>query len=204
MKQTTIEEVSAGGVVFRRIGQLENSENQKVGESESRIEFLIGKHSGYHKWVLPKGLVEKGESQMEAAVREVEEEVGVKANIAEVAPIKIIEYYYFADMETIKGSDAKGGESERRVKHYQEQGGAKTRVHKQVIFFLMEVENDLGEAGWEMEERKWVSYEEGIKLLAFESEQEVFSEAAKALGIWVLLLRFELRLQPSEGHVLSS
>ena len=86
-------------------------------------------------------------------------------------------------METIKGSDAKGGESERRVKHYQEQGGAKTRVHKQVIFFLMEVENDLGEAGWEMEERKWVSYEEGIKLLAFESEQEVFSEAAKALGI---------------------
>ena len=183
MKQTTIEEVSAGGVVFRRIGQAENSENQKVGKSESRIEFLIGKHSGYHKWVLPKGLVEKGESQMEAAVREVEEEVGVKANIAEVAPIKIIEYYYFADLEAVKGRDAKGGESERRVKHYQEQGGAKTRVHKQVIFFLMEVENDLGQAGWEMEERKWVSYKEGIKLLAFESEREVFSEAAKALGI---------------------
>ena len=204
MKQTTIEEVSAGGVVFRRNGQSENSENQKVGKSESRIEFLIGKHSGYHKWVLPKGLVEKGESQMEAAVREVEEEVGVKANIAEVAPIKIIEYYYFADLESVKGRDAKGGESERRVKHYQEQGGAKTRVHKQVIFFLMEVENDLGQAGWEMEERKWVSYEEGIKLLAFESEKEVFGEGAKALGIWVLLLRFELRLQPSEGHVLSS
>ncbi len=176
MKQTTIEEVSAGGVVFRRIGQSENSENQKIGESESRIEFLIGKHSGYHKWVLPKGLVEKGESQMEAAVREVEEEVGVKANIVEVAPIKIIEYYYFADLDL-------SGETTRRVKNYQEAGGAKTRVHKQVIFYLMETEHDLGKEGWEMEERKWVSYEEGIKLLAFESEKEVFSEAAKALGI---------------------
>ena len=176
MKQTTLEEVSAGGVVFRRVGQPENSENRKIGKSENQIEFLIGKHSGYHKWVLPKGLVEKGESASEAAVREVVEEVGVEAHIVDLAPLKTIEYYYFADLDL-------SGETTRRVKNYQEAGGAKTRIHKQVIFYLMEVDNDLGKAGWEMEERKWVSYEEGMKLLAFETEREVFGVAGKTLGI---------------------
>lgn len=160
MKQTTVEEKSAGGVVFRRVGE--------------KIEFLIGKHSGYHKWVLPKGLVERGESAPEAAVREVGEEVGVEAKIIDLAPLKTIEYYYFADLDL-------SGETTRRVKNYQEAGGAKTRVHKQVAFYLMEMERDLGQAGWEMEERQWVSYGEGMRLLAFETEREVFSVAGKVL-----------------------
>ena len=180
MKQTTIEEVSAGGVVYRV--KRENL-NPKFSNSQIQYEFLIGKHSGYHKWVLPKGLVEKGESQMEAAVREVEEEVGVKAKIVEISHLKIIEYYSFADLEIMKGTDAKGDLSERRIKNYQEDGGAKTRIHKQVVFYLMEEESDLGQAGWEMEERKWVTYEEGVKLLAFESEIEVFEKARVVLGI---------------------
>ncbi len=171
MKQTTLEEVSAGGVVYRK--------------SQEKTEFLIGKHSGYHKWILPKGLVEKGESREEAAVREVEEEVGVVAKITEVSPVKIIEYYYFADLDL-------SGETTRRVKNYQEapdfakattgKGVTHTRIHKQVIFYLMELESDLGKEGWEMEERKWVTYEEGMQLLAFETEREVFEEAGKALG----------------------
>ena len=161
MKQATIEEVSAGGVVFRRVGE--------------KFEFLIGKHSGYHKWVLPKGLVEKGESAPEAALREVMEEVGVEARIVDLSPLKSIEYYYFADLDL-------SGKTTRRVQNYQEAGGAKTRIHKQVIFYLMEVEKDLGKEGWEMETRQWVGYEEGMKLLAFESEQEVFGVAREALG----------------------
>jgi 8-oxo-dGTP pyrophosphatase MutT (NUDIX family) len=169
MKQKTIEEISAGGVVYRK--------------TSGGYEFLLGKHSGYHKWVLPKGLVEKGESQMEAAVREVEEEVGVKAKIVEMSPLKIIEYYYFADMGEIVNKNPHTEDTARRVKTYQEDGGAKTRVHKQVVFYLMEMENDLGSAGWEMEDRQWMSYEDGLKTLAFDSEREVFSEAGKALGI---------------------
>jgi 8-oxo-dGTP pyrophosphatase MutT (NUDIX family) len=169
MTKTTLEEKSAGGVVFKR-------------EGAGKPLFLIGKHSGYHKWVLPKGLVERGESQGEAAVREVEEEVGVKARITDVAPLKTIEYYYFADLGTVSGEDAKGKSSERRVKKYQEEGGAKVRVHKQVIFYLMEVEADLGKEGWEMEERKWVSFADGLKELAFETEREVFEAAGKELG----------------------
>lgn len=169
MNKSIIEEVSAGGVVYR-----------KVGDS---CEFLIGKHSGYHKWVLPKGLVESGESYPETAEREVMEEMGVKAKITDLVPVKTIEYFYYADLGASVGSDAKGDDSERRVKKYQEAGGGKTKVHKKVIFYLMEVEKDLGEVGWEMEERQWLGYEQAVEILAFESEREVLMSAGRALGV---------------------
>ncbi len=162
MKQITKKEVSAGGVVYRKVGEI--------------YEFLIGKHSGYHKWVLPKGMVEVGESREETAVREVEEEVGVRAKIVELSPLKSIEYWYYADLDL-------SGETTRRVAKYAEDGGAKTRVHKQVVFYLMEMVEDLGKAGWEMEERRWVSYDEGKALLAFETEKEVWEVAGKAFGV---------------------
>lgn len=160
MKQTTLQEKSAGGVVFR----------QNDGK------FLIGKHSGYHKWVLPKGLVERGEAEIEAALREVEEEVGVKAEVVGVTPIKTIEYWYYADLDL-------SGKTTRRVKNYQEAGGAKTRIHKKVVFYLMELQEDLGKAGWEMSERRWVSYEEGRELLGFESEKEVLAAGQAELAV---------------------
>ena len=162
MQQVTKEEQSAGGVVYRKNG--------------GKYEFLLGKHSGYHKWVLPKGLIESGETQMEAAVREVGEEVGVDAKIVDLTPVKIIEYLYFADPD-------ESGETTRRVKKYQEEGGKKIRVHKQVTYYLMELVEDSGAPGWEMEERRWVNYEEGEQLLTFPTEIEVFAEAGKILDI---------------------
>ncbi len=173
MQKTTLEEHSAGGVVFRK--------------TDKGYEFLLGKHSGYHKWVLPKGLVERGETHEEAAAREVAEEVGVRARIVDVAPLKTIAYWYYADFgdpstsSGLVGKSATGEASARRVKTYQENGGGKVRVHKIVTFYLMEVEEDLGKEGWEMEERRWVVYEEGTKLLAFDTEREVFAEARKSL-----------------------
>lgn len=164
MKQTTLEERSAGGVVYR--------------QGKDGVEFLLGKHSGYHKWVLPKGLVEQGESAPEAAVREVEEEVGVEARIVDLAPLKTIEYWFFADPDT-------SGETTRRVLKYQEQGGKKVRVHKYVTFYLMELAADKKKTGWEMEAREWVSYAEGMEKLAFETEREVLQSAGKALALVV-------------------
>ncbi len=79
-------EISAGGVVYRKI--------------DGEYEVLISKHSGYHKWVLPKGLVEKGEKLEETAEREVEEEVGVKAKITgKIDPPE--EYVYTLNGERI-------------------------------------------------------------------------------------------------------
>lgn len=168
MKQTTLEEKSAGGVVYRQVGD--------------SYEFLIGKHSGYHKWVLPKGMQERGEDLPTTALREVFEEVGVEAKIVDLRPVKTIEYYYFADLGEVKDKNPHTEETTRRVAKYQEAGGGKTRIHKQVTYYLMELVSDTGSAGWEMEERQWVSFAKGMKTLAFESEQGVFSEVGRVLG----------------------
>ena len=56
------DEISAGGVVYR--------------QTDDGVDVLICKDAGYHKWVLPKGLVRKNEEYDETAVREVREEVG--------------------------------------------------------------------------------------------------------------------------------
>jgi len=45
------------------------------------------------------------------------------------------------------------------------------------------MQKDLGKEGWEMEERKWVSYEEGMKLLAFPTERGVLEVAGKRLEL---------------------
>lgn len=173
MKKSIIEEVSAGGVVYRMVG---NSAGQ-LGQ----LEFLIGKHSGYHKWVLPKGLVERGESYIECATREVFEEVGVRGKVVDERPVKTIEYYYMADMEEVANKNPHTEDTIRRVKKYQEDGGAKVKVHKKVYFYLMELVDDSGEHGWEMEDRAWVSYDEAMQRLAFESEKEIMISAYEAL-----------------------
>lgn len=171
------QEISAGGVVYKKV--------------EGDYLFLIGKHSGYHKWVLPKGMMERGENEMETATREVLEEVGVRAKIVDVRPLKTIEYFYVAHLQEKKGVGANGQETVRRVMKYQEDPGfakattgeGRVKVHKKVIFYLMEMEEDLVQAGWEMEDRKWVSYKEGLLTLEFETEREVFVEAGEELGI---------------------
>ncbi len=196
MQKTTLEEHSAGGVVFRYTRK--TGDRREILDS-SEVEFLLGKHSGYHKWVLPKGLVERGETHEEAAAREVAEEVGVRARIVDVAPLKTITYWYYADFgdpstsSGLVGKSATGEASARRVKTYQEspdfakatsgKSGGKVRAHKTVTFYLMEAESDLGKEGWEMEERKWVSYDEGMQLLAFDTEREVFEVAGEALRL---------------------
>ena len=58
----------AGGVVYRRRG--------------AHPEFLVvTARSNPEDWVLPKGHIEDGETPDEAAIREVEEETGVRARI---------------------------------------------------------------------------------------------------------------------------
>lgn len=72
------EQISAGGVVFRRDGE--------------RIEVVIVMVGGENRWQLPKGLVEKDERPEVAAVRETREEAGVDSDV--VQHIETIEYWY--------------------------------------------------------------------------------------------------------------
>lgn len=143
MKQIT--EHSAGGVVFRQ-----RAKGQGPRAKGQTIEWLVCKHSGYHKWVLPKGIVEQGEDPKVAAIREVLEETGIKAEIIKKIPTEVAYKY------------TKNG----------------ILVDKRVEFFLMEyVSGDIRDHCWEMEEVKWVTGEEALKLLAFETERKVLKIA---------------------------
>jgi len=72
------EQVSAGGVVFRR--------------DDDRIDVVIVAVGGNNRWQLPKGLVEKDEKPEIAAVREAREEGGTDCEVVE--HIETVEYWY--------------------------------------------------------------------------------------------------------------
>ena len=77
----TVEEVSAGGVVVRRVGR--------------RLEVaIIARYNrgGRLEWCLPKGHPEGTESHEEAAVREVEEETGIAGEV--LASLGSIDYWF--------------------------------------------------------------------------------------------------------------
>jgi 8-oxo-dGTP diphosphatase len=64
---------AAGGVVFRR-------------GADGSLEVLLVHRSQYDDWTVPKGKVEEGETDEECAVREVEEEAGLRGRLLEELP----------------------------------------------------------------------------------------------------------------------
>ena len=78
MKLPVREQVSAGGVVFRR--------------DKAQTEVVIVAVGGNNRWQLPKGLVEKDEKPEIAAVREAREEGGTDSEVVE--HIETVEYWY--------------------------------------------------------------------------------------------------------------
>lgn len=79
----TLDQVSAGGVAFRRVN--------------SEIEIAIVSVNPSRRWQLPKGIVDEGEQIEKAALREVREEAGIECELLE--KIETIEYWYIADQK---------------------------------------------------------------------------------------------------------
>jgi 8-oxo-dGTP diphosphatase len=139
----TKEQVSAGGVVYRRRGAKTEVALISVGEEP--------------RWQLPKGLVGRGESPEDAALREVREETGLECEI--VASLEEVEYWYFS----------KGGA--RRV-----------RFHKRVRFYLMRyLSGETEEHDDEVNEARWMEAEEAAGMLAFKGERKALEEALEKL-----------------------
>ena len=135
------DEVSAGGVVYRR--------------AEGGFEVLVCKASSYHRWVLPKGLVDGKETLEDTARREVAEETGVSARI--VAPLGEPEKYVYS----------RGG----------------LRVFKRVYYFLMEYESgDVADHDYEMEAVRWASFEAAYELLAYDGARAMLKRAQTLLA----------------------
>ena len=65
---------AAGGVVWRR--------------GENGVEIVVAHRPRYDDWSLPKGKLDKGEGWEQAALREVEEEVGLRCRLGpELEPV---------------------------------------------------------------------------------------------------------------------
>ena len=136
----TKREFSAGGVVYKKDG--------------AKVLWLVCQHSGYHKWVLPKGLIDAGEKAEETAVREVAEECGIKTKI--IAKIPDPEKYIY----TMNG----------------------VKIFKLVQYFLMEyISGDIANHDFEMEAVEWLDYDAARSLLNWHGAKTVLEKAQKLL-----------------------
>lgn len=135
-------EMSAGGIVFRK------SLNPT---SHSPREWLVCQHSQHKGWVFPKGLIgdiHTSETMEVAALREVEEEGGVKTRIVHPQPVKVEYSYTWSNM----------------------------KINKTVFYFLMQyISGDPKNHDWEMMDAKFISEEEVVKILTYPSDREAFA-----------------------------
>ena len=143
-KIPTLEQVSAGGVAFRN--------------DRGKLEIAIVAVNPSLRWQVPKGLIDAGESEEQAAVREVREEAGIDCELLE--KIETVEYWYFAT-----------------------QKGERVRYHKFVHFFLLKyLAGETENHDHEIAEARWVSIDEAVRMLAFKSEQETVRKAELLIG----------------------
>lgn len=139
----TRSEVSAGGVVYRREG---DGIDLALAARRTRRGALA--------WGLPKGAIEAGESEAEAALREVLEETGLEADVE--ADLGEIRYFYVWEG---------------------------VRVRKRVRFFLMRATGgDVSMHDAEMEEVRWFPLRRAIKRATYRGERDVIERAAGRLS----------------------
>jgi 8-oxo-dGTP pyrophosphatase MutT (NUDIX family) len=151
-----VREISAGGVVVRNKDgvwwmaaiELPAEPAQAPGPSKrARPKPVL---------CLPKGLVDPGEKALEAALREVREETGIKAAL--VTKLADIKYVYVRSW----------GDGER--------------VFKIVSFYLLRyewgrIDNVTDEMRVEVARARWIRLEDAAKLLAYRGEKQMARKA---------------------------
>jgi len=138
-------EVSAGGIVYKR------------SEKGILIAFIL---DPYDKWTFAKGHVEPGEKSETAAVREVEEETGLKN-------LEVIEYlgkidFWFKDRFQNIGAN----------------------VHKFVYYYLLEAPRDAKyklQKEEKIKDLKWVAIEEAENFSSYKDTVLVLKKAVQIL-----------------------
>ncbi len=139
MGKATIQR-SAGGVIYR------------VCEGEMWV-VLISTQEGT-VWGLPKGLIEKGEKPLKAALREVREEAGLRGQSE--ADLGYIEYWY-------------------------RDSQSKVLYHKFVHYYLLRCKGgDVAEHGWEVDEARWFTIDEAMETISYENERGVLLRARES------------------------
>lgn len=131
-------EKSAGVVVYH------------YNESEKKLYFLLLKYKTY--WGFPKGMIEENEKEEETAIRELEEEAGIKAELVNGFQHKQAWFFKFNN----------------------------ELVRKEAIYFIAKVnkeEKDKTKISFEHEAFSWDSYEDAIKKLKIKANKEMLEKA---------------------------
>ena len=133
-------ERSAGAVIFH--------------QKKDAPEYLLLHYTARH-WDLPKGHIENGEKQKEAAKREVKEETGLE------------------DIEFSPGF-------EETIKYFYKREGR--NFFKVVVFFLAEAKTKKVKISYEHQGFKWLPYEKALKQLTFKNAKEIIKKANNFLS----------------------
>lgn len=134
--------VSAGGVVYREEG--------------GRLEILLCGRASQGLWALPKGTPDGNETLEQTAMREVEEETGLKVAIKQ--KIGAIRYWFTVQEEGV-------------------------RYYKTVHYYLMEpTGGDLSAHDWEFDVVQWFPFEEALPLMTYTNEASMVQKAGALLG----------------------
>jgi 8-oxo-dGTP pyrophosphatase MutT (NUDIX family) len=105
-------------------------------------------------WSLPKGHIETGETAVDAAVREVEEETGIRSRV--IAPLGTIDFWFIAEDR---------------------------RVHKTVHHYLLEAAGgELSDEDIEVDEVAWVPLSEVTGRLAYADERRLLERVPELLA----------------------
>ncbi len=140
-----IREKSAGVIVFRR-------------HPEEGIQFLVLYHRGTY-WNFPKGKLEEGESEMEAALRELKEEAGIGS-------VKIID----------------GFRQQTQFFFKENRRGRVELIKKDMALYLAEVPMGIEpRLSSEHNGYAWLDAKQAGKFLKFKSLKEIVAEAENAI-----------------------
>lgn len=146
-------EKSAGVVVFRK--------------ENGRIFYLFLQHQsartkkkkGSH-WDFPKGHVEEGETEEQAAKRETLEETGID-DIEIIDGFKEVIKYYFKARYNVLKDEKKSG----------------PYIFKTVVFFLAETKTSEVKISFEHIGYVWLEYEKAIKRATYKNAKEILKKA---------------------------
>src|ERR1039458_2306836 len=131
-----IEEVSAGAVIYH-------------DDPNSGVRKYLVLHYPAGHWDFPKGAVEKGETEEQAATREILEESSLHVSSFVPNFRKVIEY------------------------HYRRQDGL---VHKRVIFFLAKSDIITVRVSFEHSGYDWLAFDQSLRRLTFENAKNVLRD----------------------------
>jgi 8-oxo-dGTP pyrophosphatase MutT (NUDIX family) len=142
-----VDETSAGGLVLDRRGPGANG--ALIGRLDRRRRLL---------WSLPKGHVERGETEEDTAVREVMEETGIRGAV--VGKLGTIDFWFVADGR---------------------------RIHKTVHHFLLVATDpddglELSDEDVEVSEVAWVPLGEVASRLAYADERRLLERVPDLLA----------------------